>query len=122
MVDLANPARTVVQAAVIPALIEEEIYGAFNDPAFFEPRFASGELHPVLRQKLLDEPLFTSATPGPAARYVKLFNYERSKDPAKHAIEGDLVLRVQHVTRTQWHTLTPAEMGEIDDGRRAYGR
>lgn len=122
MAELANPARTVVSEAVRNPVVREESYGAFNDPAYFEPRFASGELHPDLRENLLDKPLWASPIPGPCMRYVAFYNDERRKDPAQHAVIGDMIMKVQVVERQPWRVVTETEKESIDDGRRAYGR
>ena len=101
-------------------VIEE--WGVFNDPDFLEPRFASGEIHPLLREKLLEEPLWTSELPGPAKRFQQYFNNERLSD-GRYVHEGLAVLRMRTTTRTKWRTVTERspEWDDIDDGRRANG-
>jgi hypothetical protein len=122
MAELANPARTVVSEAVVNPVIREESWGAFNDPAFFEPRFAAGTLHEGLRENLLDKPQFERPVPGPVMRYIAFYNEERRKYPENHALVGDLILKKQVVERQPWRKVTETEKESLDDGRRAYGR
>jgi len=101
----------------------EDMYGVFNDPVFFEPRFASGELHPLLRTRLLDEPLYTNSLPGPAKRHMNWLNTQRLENggPDRIAREGYVILRHQRITRTAWRTVQGQELEDVDDGRRANG-
>lgn len=101
----------------------EEMWGVFNDPAHFEPRFTSGQLHPMLREQLLDTPLFTSALPGPAKRFKNWTDNDRFEKggPDRVARDGYTVLRVQRVTKTAWRLVEGAELEAIDDGRRPNG-
>lgn len=122
MAELANPARTVVDAVVANPVVREESWGAFNDPAYFEPRFADGTLHAGLRENLLDKPVFEWPVHGPVMRYIAYYNAERRKYPENHALVGDLILKKQVVERQPWRAVTDTEKEDLDDGRRAYGR
>lgn len=101
-------------------IVSEELWGVYNDPDFFNPRFDSGELHPVLRGKILDEPLYTSPIPGPAKRFMLWTNENRAKE-GSFTVEGWAILRMQEVTRTPFRTVTGAELAIIDEGRRPNG-
>lgn len=101
------------------AVVEEE-WGIFNDPEFWEPKFASGEMHEELREVILERPLWTSPLPGPAKRYQEYNNQQRI-DLGQVAMAGPLVLKVQRVTREKWRTVSGQEWEDIDDGRRPNG-
>lgn len=100
---------------------EEELWGAFNDPGFFEPKFASGEIHEMLREKILEEPLFTSPLPGPAKRYVEYYNIQRA-EAGLVPKAGNVVLRMQRVTRYPWRSVQGAEYDDIATGKEPNGR
>lgn len=105
---------------VEPPLVQE-LWGIFNDPQFFEPRFADGTIHPMLREKLLEEPLWTSDMPGPAKRFVEWQNRDRTEQ-GRIEREGPVILRVQEVIRKPWRTVTGQEYNDINDGRAPSGR
>lgn len=115
--NVANPIRTVIKDAVQAVPEEEMLYGVFNDPEVLEPMFASGRLHPFLREKLLEEPLWTSPLPGPAKRFMKWTNEQRAMNPVNNM--GQAVLREQRIVRTPWRTIEGTELEAINDGRRA---
>ena len=97
----------------------EELWIVVNDEEFLEPRFASGEIHPLLREKIM-EPMYFSPIPGPAKRYMLWTNEGRANSGA-FIKEGWAVLKVQTVARTPFRTVTGAELEEIDEGRRPNG-
>lgn len=99
---------------------EEEVWAVYNDADFMEPRFASGEVHPGLRDLILGSPLYTSPIPGPAKRYMLWTNENRAQSGA-FIKEGWAILRVQTVTRTPFRTVAGTELEEIDEGRRPNG-
>jgi hypothetical protein len=101
-----------------PQPVQETLYGIFNDPEFFEPRFASGEIHPHLREKILDEPLWTSDVAGAAKRFMLYNNEIRARQGTLH-LDGMLILREQVVLRHPWRDIKDAELDAIDEGRRA---
>lgn len=105
-----------VLASAVPEVVEE--WGVWNDPEFFEPRFASGEIHPALREKLLGEPLWTSPLPGPAKRFMMWTNDQRSLQ-GTFVKEGFAVLRMRTITPSSWRTVEGTELAGIDEGRRA---
>lgn len=98
-------------------------YGVFNDPAYFEPRFARGEIHPLLREQILEKPMFESALPGPAKRFMNWANTQRLEEggPDRVARDGYVILREQRVIKEPWRTIEGAELEAIDDGRRPNG-
>lgn len=98
--------------------IREE-WGVFNDPAFYEPRFANGELHPQLRE-LIEAPLWVTEVPAPAKRYAELQNQKRTEE-GKVPVEGLVKLRMRKIVEAPWRTVEGAEYDQIDDGKRAYG-
>lgn len=106
--------------ALIASATEEEVWAVYNDPDFMEPRFASGEVHPGLRELILETPLYTSPIPGPAKRYMLWTNENRAQSGA-FVKEGFAILRTQTVTRTPFRTVTGQELEEIDAGRRPNG-
>lgn len=103
--------------------VVEEVWAVFNDPALFEPRFASGQLHPMLREQLLETPLFSSSLPGAAKRFMNWTNTERAEKGGPDAIarDGYAILRHQTITRSAWRTVEGAELDAIEDGRRPNG-
>lgn len=119
---LANPGRTRVAEELANAVnsVEEPevIYGIFNDPAFLEPMFAEGKLHLVLREKLLDEALWTTPDASAAKRYMLWTNEQRTELGTIRQF-GATILRTR--TLTPWRSLQGAETDAIDEGRRAYG-
>lgn len=102
-------------------VIEE--WGVFNDPAYFEPRFADGQLHGLLREQLLETPLFQAPLPGPAKRFAEWTNRERFErgGPDRIAQDGLVVVRTRTITKTAWRTISGVEYEQIDDGRRPNG-
>lgn len=101
--------------------VVEEEWGVFNDPDFFEPKFAKGEVDENLRELILDRPLWTSPIPGPAKRYQQYFNDQR-RDFGQLPTAGPVILRVQKIVREPWRTVTGAEYDAIDDGKAPSGR
>lgn len=102
------------------ATVVEDTYGVFNDPEFFDPKFDSGEIHPALREKILEEPLWASTVAGAAKRFMLWTNEEREKHGLHHE-NGFTILRVQTVTRTPYRDVKGAELDAIDEGRRPNG-
>lgn len=98
----------------------ETLYGIFNDPQFFEHRFASGEIHPALREKILEEPLWTTDVAGPAKRFMIYQNEQRAERGQLHK-DGLTILKEQQVIRHPWREIKGQELDDIDEGRRANG-
>jgi|SRR5688572_7424119 hypothetical protein len=110
-----------VLAAPVPADQDEVIeeWGVYNDPTFYEPRFANGELHPMLRDKI-EEPMWTSPVPGAAKRYMLWVNEQRAKQ-GSFLTEGWALLRMRTITKSALRTVTGEELESIEDGRRPNG-
>lgn len=122
--NVANPARTqVIEELTALAAADsgtgEIIYGIFNDPEFFEPRFADGTLHPALREIILKDPLWSTPSAPAAKRYMLWTNESRDAE-GKTEREGHAILRER--TLTPWRTISKSELEEIDEGRRPTGR
>lgn len=88
-------------------------FGAFNDPEYWEPLFASGELLKSQRFQL-DEPLHVGLSLWSVWKFAQLRNEERAEQD-KAGKYGLVVLRKRTVTTTRWRDV-PYE--EIDDARR----
>jgi hypothetical protein len=97
-----------------------EEWSVWNDPEFFNPRFASGEVHPALKDKILGEPLFTSEVPGAAKRFL-LWTNEQRRLEGKLPREGAAILRMRPITHGARRKVEGLELEEIDEGRRANG-
>lgn len=97
-----------------------EEWGVFNDPAVLGPRFDSGEIHPQLREELLETPLWTSPIAGAAKRYQEYHNRQRAES-GNFLKEGWLILRTRTITRSGWRKIEKDEWDEIDNGKRANG-
>lgn len=104
--------------ASAPVVTEE--WGVYNDPDFLGPRFDSGEIHPALREEILEKPLYTSPIPGSAKRFLLWTNENRAKH-GKLATEGAAILQMHTITRTARRTVTGQELEDIDEGRRPNG-
>lgn len=89
-------------------------YGAFNQAEFFEPLFASGEIHTSLRT-LVDEPLHVSNNLRSAVRFADIRNEERALAD-KMGLYGPVVVRTRVITRTHWQEVS------YDDVDRVRGR
>lgn len=118
---LDNPQNIAEVLATPPKgdVVAEE-YAIFNDPKHFEPLFASGQIHPMLREKLLEEPLWFSPVAGAAKRFMLWTNDQRSLS-GDFVTHGFAVLRRRTVTTTPWEDVTGADLDAIDEGRRANG-
>lgn len=120
---VANPDRTqvIAELAALTATGRdgEIIYGIFNDPEFFEPRFKDGTLHPALRDVILKDPLWSTPSASAAKRFMLWTNEERDAQ-GKTAQEGHAILRERVLS--PWEDVTGAELEEIDEGRRPTGR
>lgn len=99
---------------------EVEEWSVWNDPDFFESKFADGSIHPALRDKILGEPLFTSAVPGSAKRFQKWTN-ETRRERGDIASQGEAILRMRTISQSARRRVQGDEWDEIDDGRRANG-
>lgn len=97
-----------------------EEWSVWNDPDFFNPRFASGEVHPALKDKILGEPLYVSEIPGSAKRYM-LWANELRREHGKTAVEGEVILRTRVLQRSARRKVEGPELDGIDEGRRANG-
>lgn len=87
-------------------------YAAFNQAEYFEPLFASGEIHSGLRH-MLDDPLFTSNNLRSATRFADMRNGERALDD-KMGKYGPVVVRTRTIIQTPW-TDVPYE--QLDQAR-----
>lgn len=97
-----------------------EEWSVWNDPDFFNPRFADGTIHPALKDKILGEPLYVSEIPGSAKRYM-LWANELRREHGKTAVEGEVILRMREVTHGARRRVEGLELDMIDEGRRANG-
>lgn len=97
-----------------------EEWSVWNDPEFFNPRFASGEVHPALKDKILGEPLYVSEIPGSAKRYL-LWTNELRRENGKVAVEGEAILRRRELSKSVRTRVQGQELDAIDEGRRANG-
>lgn len=88
-------------------------YAVFNDPEYWEPLFASGELDESQRFQL-DNPLHTGLSLWGVYRFASLRNQERAEQN-KAGKYGMLVVRKRTVTTSSWADVTPEE---VDDVRR----
>lgn len=104
----------------IHAVETVEEWSVWNDPDFFNPRFASGEVHPALKDKILGEPLYVSEIPGSAKRYM-LWANELRREHGKVAVEGETILRFRTLIRGARTRVQGPELDAIDEGRRANG-
>jgi len=95
-------------------------WAVFNDPDFLGPRFDRGEIHPALREKLLEEPMHILDVEGTGKRVMLHINEQR-RLYGKLATEGPAILRSRTVTTTPWRTIEGEELEAIDEGRRPNG-
>lgn len=108
----------VLNSTTSPDVTEE--WSVFNDADFLGPRFERGEIHPALKDKILEEPLFTASIPGSAKRFLLWTNEQRAIHGKLH-LEGEAVLRTRTITHSPWRKVTGDELDSIDEGRRANG-
>lgn len=108
----------VLNSTASPNVTEE--WAVFNDADFLGPRFERGEIHPALKDKILEEPLFTASIPGSAKRFLLWTNEQRAIHGKLH-LEGEAVLRTRTITQSPWRRVTGDELDSIDEGRRANG-
>lgn len=118
MTSTANPARTILNELIQTGKEGETIYGIFNDPEFFEPKFQRGEIHSSMREVFLETPLWTTPSASAAKRYMIWTNGERSSQGTLQTY-GEAVLRTRDLT--PWRDIKGTELDAIDDGRRANG-
>src|SRR5690349_22952502 len=111
---MSNALSVQAEASGQPITVEE--WGVFNDPDFWEPKFASGEMHEELREVVLERPLFVSDVAGEAKRYQQFFNLQRTEH-GQMEFAGPLILQMQRVIRYPWRKIEGAEWEAIDDGR-----
>ncbi len=100
----------------IPEVRDETLieYAAFNQAEYFEPLFASGEIHSALRH-MLDDPLFTSNNLRSAVRFADMRNQERSLSDGMGKY-GPVVVKVRTIVRAPWTEVS------YDDVDRVRGR
>jgi hypothetical protein len=106
-----------------PDIVKPEVreeWAVFNDPAFLGPRFERGEIHPALREKLLEEPMHVLDVEGTGKRVMLWINETRAQH-GKLATEGPAILRHRTVTTSSWRTIEGEELEGIDAGRRPHG-
>ena len=89
-------------------------YGAFNQAEYFEPLFASGELHGSLRH-MLDNPLHVSNNIRSAVRFADLRNQERA-NADQMGLYGPVVVRMRTIVEQPWREVS------YDDVDQARGR
>jgi hypothetical protein len=95
-------------------------WAVFNDPEFLLPRFERDEIHPAMKEILLDNPLHVLDVEGTGKRVLLWVNEQRAQH-GKLATEGPAILRHRTVTTSPWRTIEGEELEMIDEGRRAHG-
>jgi hypothetical protein len=87
---------------VNPAELEVRVtYGVFNDPRVWEPKFASGELPEVLREPLLNTPLYEDDQVSRVLAQARLMNDDRRRFGQLDA-EGMVLVKRQVTLRSKW--------------------
>ena len=86
-------------------------YAVFNDPEFWEPLFASGEL-PESQRFQLDDPLYNGLSLWSAHRYRQTRNAERGEQ-GKLDVYGPVVIRTRTVSTTPWRDVTYEEIDAL---------
>jgi hypothetical protein len=79
------------------------IYGIFNDPEVFEPRFASGELNSSLRAPLIETPLYEDESLKRTMDHARLMTDDRRLN----GNDDPVVIKKMVELRSPW--------GPIDD-------
>jgi hypothetical protein len=102
----ANASRTEPDVVTVD-------YAVFNDPEFWEPLYASGELGEDMRQ-MLDEPMHTTGNLRSAVKFADLRNEERARQ-SKMDKYGPVKVRTQRVTKSPWEDVS---YDDIDAARR----
>lgn len=88
-------------------------YAVFNDPEFWEPLYASGELGADMRQ-MLDEPMYVTGNLRSAVTFADLRNHERAQQN-KMDKYGPVKVRTQQITKSPWEDVS---YDDIDAARR----
>ena len=88
-------------------------YAVFNDPEFWEPLYASGELAADVRQ-MLDDPMYVTGNLRSAVMFADLRNAERAQQ-GKMDRYGPVKVRTQQITKSPWRDVS---YDDIDAARR----
>jgi hypothetical protein len=88
-------------------------YAVFNDPEFWEPLYASGEIAADMRQ-MLDEPMHVTGNLRSAVKFADLRNQERAQQ-GKMDRYGPVKVRTQQITKSPWKDVS---YDDIDAARR----
>lgn len=86
-------------------------YAVFNDPEFWEPLFASGEI-PASERYQLDQPLHTGTSLWLVYRWTALNNEARA-DHGKADKYGMLIIKKRVVVETTWEGTSAEEIDEV---------
>ena len=94
-------------------------YGVFNDPQVWEPRFAvaGGPIPDVMREVILDTPLFEDEDEERIIRHARLTNEDRERNGNLER-DGMVLIRHQVTLRSPW-ILDVAEGGDVDPSERS---
>jgi hypothetical protein len=111
--------NTTADPSITRPEVREE-WAIFNDPEFLLPRFERGEIHPAMKEILLDNPLHVLDVAGTGKRVLLWINETRAQH-GKMSTEGAAILRHRTVTTSSWRTVEGEELEMIDEGRRAHG-
>ena len=96
------------------------MYGVFNNPAFYEPQFESGALHPNLREVLLETPLLESESLTQVRGHARLLEEERRA--YQNITTSSVVIRKRVIIETPYRHLDEVEPfadlppGSVGDG------
>lgn len=86
-------------------------FGIFNDPEWWEPMFASGEI-PETQRFQLENPMWTTLSGWSAWKYAFNLNEDRARH-AKIDKYGPVIIRRRVVVETPWAALTDEQLDEI---------
>lgn len=96
--------------------IERVEYGAFNDPYFWEPLYASGELSESLRN-LVDDPMEAGLSLWQVHKWIETANEARATDQAKVDKYGLIIPKKRMVIEFPWEPVTIEEIETERKGR-----
>lgn len=77
------------------------VYGLFNDPQLWEPRFADGSIPESLREVVLETPLFEDEQASRALRHARLTNEDRRRQGTLDR-DGMVVVKRQVILKSKW--------------------
>lgn len=96
--------------------IETVEYGAFEDPVFWEPLYASGELPQSMRH-LVDNPQESGLSLWQINKWTQTANETRAKDPRKVDKYGLLIVKKRLVIEFPWEPVSIEEIESTRNGR-----